>query len=95
MGVRYAAVPDGESAFSPLIMRTTTVGPGEKYGGGKEARHTPQRLEGLASVVAKFHATNGEELKFELQRASGLEQRLCLYASAMSGDHRALGLRSG
>jgi hypothetical protein len=54
-------------------MRTTTVGPGGKYGGGKEARHTPQRLEGLARVVAKFQATNGEELKFELQRASGLE----------------------
>ena len=73
MGARYAAVPDGATAFSPLIMRTTTVGPGGKYGGGKEARHTPQRLEGLARVVAKFQATNGEELKFELQRASGLE----------------------
>ena len=62
-GPRYTAVPDGESAFSPLIMRTTTVGPGGKYRRGKEARHTPQRLEGLARAVAKFQATNGEELK--------------------------------
>ena len=61
MGPRYAAVPDGESAFSPLIMRTTTVGPGGKYGGGKEARHTPQRLLGSPNDMPRALPLLAEE----------------------------------
>jgi hypothetical protein len=34
--------------------------------GGKETRQTKQRLEGLARVIAKFHARKAEELDFEL-----------------------------
>jgi hypothetical protein len=33
IGAGYAVVSDGESAFSPLILRTTTVGADGKYEG--------------------------------------------------------------
>src|SRR5215218_9049450 len=73
VGPRYTAVPDGESAFSPLIMRTTTVGPVESTEAARRLaiRRSAWRVWRVLSQSSKRPAAR--ELKFELQRASGLE----------------------